>query len=172
MLSVLVAGTFGVQISMLMPIADVILDKDFNAEQFVNKIIGEDSYAVEPVDGQEKLDATPLNAQIESWKTRFWKSERGQRLKAYLIYDVFADRYGALVKVAFFVIVVTVLGGVFRFLQQYNARYLATRLTIDVRNMMYRKQIRFSLLFFDRVTVGAMVSRFTNDVRMVNQGVI
>lgn len=169
-LSILVPLMFGFQIGMLLPIAEVVLDKNFDATEFVEGFVGGDEDAADRT-GPD-VDFLTIEERGNDWRDRFWASERGQRFKTYLIEDVFADRYRALVRVSLFVIIVTLFGGLFRFLQQYNTRHIATRLTIDVRNMMYRRAIRFSLSFFDRATVGSTISRFTNDVKMVNNGVV
>jgi len=101
-----------------------------------------------------------------------WQTPFRQRVATFVIEQVSADKYRALVCVCCFVIAITILGSVCRFLQEYNARYIATRLSIDVSNRMYRHTIHLSLSFFDRVGVGESISRFTNDVALVNRGIV
>jgi subfamily B ATP-binding cassette protein MsbA len=171
-LSVLVSITFAGQIGMLLPIAEVLLDKDFDAEEFVGRFTAAEEPAATDDDGSAMQPSLSLDARAQGWKTRFWTSERGRRLEAFLIEDVFADRHRALVYVSSFVVMVTILGGVLRFLQQYESQYISTRLTIDLRNIMYQRSLRLSLSYFDRVTVGALISRFAFDVSMVNLGIM
>jgi len=175
-------STFGFQLGALLPIAEVLLDEDFDATEFVEKLTGtgtDSTVAAEvsetPESAAESLEVEGvfgLKDRLRAFVARFWSTAAGQRAATFLIETVFADRARAFVCVGCFVIIVTTLGGIFRFLQQYHSRYIATRLIIDVRNLMYRRAIRFSLSFFDRVTVGATISRFTNDVKLVNQGIV
>ncbi|MCK5558206.1 MAG: ABC transporter ATP-binding protein, partial [Candidatus Hydrogenedentes bacterium] len=69
-------------------------------------------------------------------------------------------------------VVVTGLRGLFRFFQEYLARYLAHRVTVDISNEMYEKALRLPISFFDREGVGKSMARFTNDVQLVNRGMV
>ncbi len=174
-LSVLVATMFVFQISALLPIADVMFDRDFDATVFVEKLTGTgqpDQPVASDPDGSQETPVSEIKEGLRAWAAGFWDTDRGQRLTAFLIDDVFSNRFRALVYIGCFAIVATLLGGIFRFLQQYNARYIATRLTLDIRNHMYQRTINLSLSFFDTVSVGGTISRFTNDVKLVNAGVV
>ncbi len=175
MLSILVAATFGFQLGTLWPIAEVIFDKDFDPTAFVDGLTRSGQpvqVSVADAGSLEEYRGPSLKATLQAWAAGFWDTALGRHVVRFLKEDVFSSKLRALVYIGCLVIAVTVLNGLFRFLQQYNARYLATRLTIDIRNLMYRRTIRYSLSFFDRVGIGETISRFTNDVSMVNAGVV
>jgi len=179
-LSTLLAVTSGFQLGTLLPIAEVMFNKDFDAAKFVQKYAGIDQpqqvaapdISTEGHDATQYADVRSARARLREWTSRFWATDTGQRLVTFLTEEVFSDRHRAVIYVGSFAIIITVLSGAFRFLQQYNSRYIATRLTIDIRNTMYKRTICYSLSFFDRVRVGETLSRFTNDVNMVNAGAV
>ena len=93
--------------------------------------------------------------------------ESVQRLGRY----VFGDRFRALLVIVGALILLKVLQGVAKTLQQYFTGYVAARTTIDISNELYRNVAELPVGFFTTTRVSQAVSRFTNDMTNVEQGV-
>jgi len=142
-LSFLVAGLYACSIAALQPLGDVLLG--------------------DPDQPEEMYDA---------FEGDFWETELGQRAEEFVRAYLFTDRERALLWVGVFFVVVTALRGLFRFFQDYIARYLANRVTLDISNEMYEKALKLPIAFFDEQGVGKSMARFTNDVSLVNRGMV
>lgn len=75
-----------------------------------------------------------------------------------------------LVAICGVVLVLSVLGGVARFLQEYFAGVIGARVSVTLGEEMYRNVIGLSMRFFEQHTTGEILARFTNDIFMVNRG--
>jgi len=67
-------------------------------------------------------------------------------------------------------VVLTLVGGIARYLQEYYAGSIGTDISIELMRQMYRNVVGLSLAFFEKRSTGELLARFTNDVFMVNRG--
>ncbi len=68
------------------------------------------------------------------------------------------------------VLVLTMLGGIARFIQEYFAGSIGASISVRLGREMFENIIHCSMRFFEQHTTGEIVARFTNDVFQVNQG--
>ncbi|MDD5654955.1 MAG: ABC transporter transmembrane domain-containing protein, partial [Candidatus Omnitrophica bacterium] len=68
---------------------------------------------------------------------------------------------------AWAVLVLFLLKGFFAFLQSYLMSDIGQRVSRDVRSMLYKKMQGLSLDYFTQKRSGELVSRITNDVRLI-----
>jgi subfamily B ATP-binding cassette protein MsbA len=76
----------------------------------------------------------------------------------------------ALTTVCFFVVVLSIIIGIARFIQEYFAGSIGASITTDLGSDMYRSLLRQPIAFFEAHSSGEILSRFTNDIFMVNRG--
>lgn len=69
------------------------------------------------------------------------------------------------------IIALYALRGVCRFVNDYFIRTAGQLAVQDVRNNIYRRNMRLSIGFFNRQPTGALMSRIMNDVSMMQEGV-
>lgn len=74
--------------------------------------------------------------------------------------------------IAAMIIVITLIGGTARFIQEYFAGVVGAHIVMDLRQEMYDSIISLSHDFFEQRASGVIMSRFTNDVTMVNTGLL
>ena len=74
--------------------------------------------------------------------------------------------------IAAMIIVITLIGGTSRFIQEYYAGVVGAHIVMDLRQDMYDSIISLSHDFFEQRASGVIMSRFTNDVTMVNTGLL
>ena len=67
-------------------------------------------------------------------------------------------------------VALTLIAGVARYLQEFFAGSISAHITVDLMQEMYRNVVGLSLPFFEKRPTGELISRFTNDVFMVNRG--
>lgn len=67
-------------------------------------------------------------------------------------------------------VLMTLVGGAARYLQEYYAGSIGVDISITLMDEMYRNVVSLSLAFFERRSTGELLARFTNDVFMVNRG--
>ncbi len=82
---------------------------------------------------------------------------RENRMRALFICSIFALALAFIMSAA-------------RFLQEYLAGSIGVGITTDLGSAMYANLMRQSLGFFERHSSGEILSRFTNDIFMVNRG--
>lgn len=83
-----------------------------------------------------------------------------------------ADKMGALRLACTVVLVMALIIGVAGFLQEYFAGLISTNITTDLGEEMYINLMRQSVGFFETRSSGDILSRFTNDIFMVNRGLL
>ncbi len=81
-----------------------------------------------------------------------------------------ADRMRALVIACVLVTLLALFVGVARFFQEYFAATIGARVTTDVGKDLYENLMRQSMGFFESRPSGEILSRFNNDMFMVNRG--
>lgn len=74
--------------------------------------------------------------------------------------------------IAFGILVLFFLRGVFSYLQGYLMSYIANRVIIDIRNEVYARVQRLSLRFFDARKTGSLMSRLTNDIGALQNAIV
>ena len=79
-------------------------------------------------------------------------------------------RMFALKVVGVFLIVLAIIGGLARFLQEYIAGAIGASISVRLGEEMFENIMRMSLPFFEARSSGEMLARFTNDIFMVNRG--
>ena len=166
--SFLVAVLFGGSIVALRPLGDILLAGSDPGEvrRDTSETGAHQSY------GEQEIREAETHSMYDMFDEGLWKTEPGERAAAFIKTHLFTDRYRAVLWVAIFLIVVTALRGVFRFFQDYLAQYLANRVTMDISNEMYDKALRLPIGFFNKEGVGKSMARFTNDVQLVNRGMV
>ena len=87
-----------------------------------------------------------------------------------LMLDLRANRGRALTWLSIALVVLAVLGGLARFLQEYLAGTIGASISVNLAGEMFENIMRSSVAFFERMTTGEILARFTNDVFMVNRG--
>ena len=81
-----------------------------------------------------------------------------------------ANRMRAIMIVSGFVLLLSFVMSVARFLQEYLAGSIGAHITTDLGGAMYANLMRQSVGFFESHSSGEILSRFTNDIFMVNRG--
>ena len=81
-----------------------------------------------------------------------------------------ADRLRALVILMTILVVVKLLQGLLKALQEYYTCYLSGRSTIDISNELYHNVIDLPVPFFGQARNSKVVSRFTNDMYNIERG--
>lgn len=80
------------------------------------------------------------------------------------------NKMTSLVLVSIIVVVLSAVTGLARFLQEYYAGAIGASISADLAEEMYANLMRQSLGYFELQHSGDILSRFTNDVFMVNRG--
>jgi subfamily B ATP-binding cassette protein MsbA len=68
------------------------------------------------------------------------------------------------------VVVLIVVAGAARFLQEYYAGTIGADISVTLGEEMYANVIRLPLSFFEARSTGEILARFTNDIFMINRG--
>lgn len=140
----------------------------------VGSVVGLNIIYIEDEAAQKRILIYADNAVvIEDTLERFtgWRPELESRVESTL-QQMRSDRSFALKLIAGFIIVVSIVGGSSRFLQEYNAGVIGANIVLDLRREMYGVLISLSHNFFEKETSGLILSRFTNDVTAVNLGLV
>ena len=69
-------------------------------------------------------------------------------------------------------LVVYFLKGVVYYFQKYLSKYVSFRVMLDIRNDLYAHLQRLSLSFYSQHKTGELISRLTNDVKVVQKALI
>lgn len=72
-------------------------------------------------------------------------------------------------KIGFYMLLVTLLAGVFTVIANYLASKVASRFGRDVRNNMFAHVETFSLKEFDQIGTSSLITRTTNDIAQIEQ---
>ena len=81
-----------------------------------------------------------------------------------------ANRMRAIVIAAGLMLFLAFIMSVARFIQEYLAGSIGANITTDLGDAMYENLMRQSVGFFEMHSSGEILSRFTNDIFMVNRG--
>ncbi len=91
-----------------------------------------------------------------------------QKLNAFFVGK---DRHKALGRICVLILFITFFKNLFGYLQAYMMAHVEQGIMKDIRNDLYRKIINMPIGFFARTKTGTLISRVTNDVSLVNNGV-
>jgi subfamily B ATP-binding cassette protein MsbA len=133
----------------------------------VNVIFGEEAVVNEQVAGYMNRIADLPDAVVGVLP---WDREELRAAAPDLVASMRADKMRALYIVSALVIVLTVLAGIARFLQEYFAGSIGASISVQLGEDMYRNVMRLSMRFFEQHSTGEILARFTNDIFMVNRG--
>ena len=98
-------------------------------------------------------------------------------LSMYILKDVidkiFIPPYNPkmLTVVAIVVPLIFLVKGIFAYIQSYLMSYIGQRVVMDLRNELYEHLQRLSLDFYSRKSTGKIMSRLTNDIAAIQDGV-
>jgi len=109
----------------------------------------------------------PLESAIPGSLNAKWKTIKKK------LYDFFSsdNRRMALQRVCLFIIILIFLKNIFSYLQSYLMAYVEQGVIRDIRNDIYQHINNLSLSYYHRTRTGQIISRITNDVTLVNNGV-
>ena len=104
-----------------------------------------------------------------------WSTEEIKTGLQHFVSNVRADPSGrtrlrVLTLVSTAIIVLSILAGIARYLQEYFAGSIGADISVRLGQEMYRNVMGLSLTFFEQRTTGEILARFTNDIFMVNRG--
>ena len=83
-----------------------------------------------------------------------------------------ADPPKAMKWAAAVIVILTVIGGFARYIQEYFAGVIGASITTQLNREMFENVMRLSHEFFENHSTGEIVARFTNDSFMVNRGLL
>ncbi len=107
--------------------------------------------------------AVPIGSSISRTRRKLEK-----KLNAFFIGK---DRHKALGRICILILFITFFKNFFGYLQAYMMAHVEQGIMKDIRNDLYRKIINMPIGFFARTKTGTLISRVTNDVNLVNNGV-
>lgn len=82
------------------------------------------------------------------------------------------DRVRAVTILSMVLIVLSISGGLSRFFQEYFAGAIGADITVQLGREMFENVMTLSLPFFEERERGEILARFTNDIFMVNRGLV
>jgi ABC-type multidrug transport system fused ATPase/permease subunit len=164
MLSLFFALVIAASFSSIVVGVGAVIDLTFYQAEYkedgtLRKVDPADRYAQNIQDASAKLE------QMIGWAPRDWDTRFKQR-----VLDMRKNSMGALIGVSIVAIVLSIIIGVARFLQEYYAGAIGANISADLAEAMYANLMRQSLGFFELRSSGDILARFTNDVFMVNRG--
>jgi len=80
-----------------------------------------------------------------------------------------ADKWRYLKIICWFAFFLALLASTSHFVKVYLERYVVTRVTVDIRNRLYRHLLNLSLSYFQRQKTGDLLSRMTHDLQDVRK---
>ncbi len=81
------------------------------------------------------------------------------------------ERIVAIKYLSVFIVLIVLLKGIAGYGQTYLMHFVAERVVNDLRNDLYHKVMNLSLRFFSQRKTGELLSRFTNDLNVVQQAI-
>ena len=135
------------------------------------KLIFEDEVKFEKSVAQTVEDVTESVRKVKEYVPALPISPEdiGNKTRAF-IYSLKESRTRTVGMLSVALVVLTFLGGIARFLQEYFAGSIGTNVSIRLGQEMFANIMRLSVSFFERRTTGEILARFTNDVFQVNRG--
>lgn len=82
------------------------------------------------------------------------------------------DRVRAAAALAVILVALVLIGGIARYLQEYYAGIIGADISVQLAGEMYQNMMGLSLSFFEKRGQGEILARFTNDIFMINRGLI
>lgn len=158
--ALIIAASFG---AMLVTVGTVIRVTFYEAPEVVTE-------ATLLQDPAEKLAADTARAVAWTRRVIGWAPDRLPDLVRDTALTMRANRMRALFISSILALVLAFIMSAARFLQEYLAGSIGAGITTDLGEAMYSNLMRQSLGFFERHTSGEILSRFTNDIFMVNRG--
>ena len=80
------------------------------------------------------------------------------------------DPMTALIYICVFLILLALVGGIARYLQEFFAGAIGAHICVDVGEEMYANVLQMPISFFESRSSGEILARFTNDIFMINRG--
>ncbi len=144
----------------IMPFLNTI----FNAENSSAQVMTMDSAEIE-----SSSDAAPsmMDKAIPKSLNDKWLFVKGH------LYSMFntPDRHVNLKRVCIFIIILMLFKNIFSYFQSFFMAYVEQGVIRDVRNDLYKHINKLSLSYYHSTRTGQIISRITNDVTLVNNGV-
>jgi subfamily B ATP-binding cassette protein MsbA len=164
MLSLFFALVIAASFSSIVVGVGAVIDLTFYQAEYkedgtLRKVDPADRYAQNIQDASAKLE------QMIGWAPRDWDTRFKQR-----VLDMRKNSMGALIGVSIVAIVLSIVIGVARYLQEYFAGAIGANISADLAEAMYANLMRQSVGFFEKRGTGDILARFTNDIFMVNRG--
>jgi subfamily B ATP-binding cassette protein MsbA len=116
--------------------------------------------AARPVRPWEKLIPGFARSWYESLRSTFHRHDVALSM---------ADRWRYLKIICGFAFFLALLATTAHFVKVYVERYVVTRVTVDIRNRLYRHLLNLSLAYFHRQKTGDLLSRMTHDLQDVRK---
>lgn len=89
-----------------------------------------------------------------------------------LIDDIFQSHNTRMLKLLpLFIIAAYVGKGIFQYIQTFYLRMIGQNIILDLRNELFEKTLQLPLSFFQKNSSGVLMSRITNDVGQVQNGI-
>ena len=130
---------------------------------FLKVIFGAEHVAADPVAPAERIEvpsvASGITARLEALQ---------QNLEEWILAG---GKLDALEKLCIVILALFFFKGFFGYLQTYYMAYVEQGVMMDIRNDLYRHLHRLDLSYFNRKRTGELISRITNDVTLVNNGI-
>ena len=91
----------------------------------------------------------------------------------HLIDSVFVDKNGGLLgKISIGLVILFLVLGIVAFLRNYWMEYIGQRVTADLRISLFERVQSLSINFFDNRRTGEIISRFSNDVTIIQNAAV
>lgn len=117
----------------------------------------------------ERYNTSAIEAEDDVESLTGWRPDFESRVND-IIHGMRADISYALRIIAFGIILITLLGGIARYFQQYLAGVISAHVVQDLRMELYSNLLLQSHDFFESRKAGTIMARFSSDVMMVNTG--
>lgn len=124
-----------------------------------------------PERDKAELDVTDsfkhVVGKLASARDRLW---RYQQLKHYVIRHLPEGRFNTLALILGGIVLAVFIKGIFEFIQEYLVGLVTTRTAFDLRNQFFRQTIHQDLRQINEGGSAELMSRFTNDVEVIANG--
>jgi len=99
-----------------------------------------------------------------------YSSEAAERDFLAMVEWMRAEQMTALVYICIVLILLALVGGIARYLQEFFAGAIGAHICVDVGEEMYANVLQMPIRFFEERSSGEILARFTNDIFMINRG--
>jgi ATP-binding cassette, subfamily B, bacterial MsbA len=186
-------GLWGLNFSVVYPVLELLDKRDKNLQQWADAkiaaaeedIVGRDN-KVEKLEAEKaKLQTEPQSearerriatltdqlsteeSRLASSRARLW---RYRQLEHYVIRHLPADPFNTLAVILATLILASAVKGVFEFCQEYLVGIVVAKTVLDLRDRFYRTAIRQDLRQVNENGSAELMSRFTNDMESIGNG--